>query len=141
MSRFGLAAVLLLLAISGPVVARGGTKAAQRFNIVCAVDRLVGNERMIASNHDPIPEKERVEYSVDLEAERFQEHYPPNDFLLVRPIAEINDRDVYLTRNSELFVAFRRRDLLLVQAYQGPDNDVRVMAGPCRKTTFTPFRE
>jgi hypothetical protein len=140
LKRTLVAALLVGLAASAAAGAtgKGPSATSQRFNIVCTLDHLIGNERYVGSDHAPIPARERAEYAVDLRTARFQERDPPyvSD---VRTMAELNDREALLIRTSEEFVAFRRKDLYMVQAYSGPEHDVRVMAGSCRRAPFTPF--
>lgn len=134
----------LLVGLMAPAavgaVGKGPAKAPQRFNMICAVEHLVGNERMIASDHAPIPAWEEVQYAIDLGAARFQQ-LEPDYVSSVQPIVEIDRRDIILVRTSEEFVAFRRSDLYLVQVMSGPAHDVRVMGGSCRRMPFTPFRK
>jgi hypothetical protein len=143
MLRSVLVAVLLVGLTGATAVEAAGKRAvasSQRFNIICTANHLVGNERYVGSDHDPIPTRMRVEYAVDLKAERFQER-EPHYISTPGPIVEVGDRDVILVRNSVEFYAFRRRDLFLVQVYSGPEGDVRVMAGSCQRRPFTPFEK
>lgn len=110
---------------------------AKRFNLVCALEHTIGDERYVGSDHAPIPLRVNAQYSVDLVAERAQEL--DSGYVYNRVIAEVGDREVILIRSEEENVAFRRRDSFMVQVYSGPEGDVRVMSGPCRRTPFKPF--
>lgn len=110
---------------------------ARQFNLVCALEHMIGNERYVGSDHSPIPLRVNVQYSVDLLAERAQESDAGSVYN--RVIAEVGDTEVILIRNETENVAFRRRDSFMVQVYSGPEGDVRVMSGPCRRTPFKPF--
>lgn len=110
---------------------------AQQFNLVCALEHTIGNERYVGSDHAPIPLRVNAQYSVDLLAERSQESAA--GAVYNRVIAEVGDTEVILIRTEVENVSFRRRDAFMVQVYSGPEGDVRVMAGPCRRTSFKPF--
>lgn len=110
---------------------------AQQFNLVCALEHMIGNERYVGSDHAPIPPRVEARYAVDLAAERSQES--EDGAVYSRVIAEVGADEVILTRTEVEYVAFRRRDSFMVQVYSGPEGDVRVMAGPCRRTPFKPF--